>query len=438
VEATDLQGGYPELQSHLAGLKAEVDRHGKLVSVSFDPSLPPRLAAVRGGGGCQQMPIGASSVSYHDHSTEIQEAVANTEAWRARFDAETWPLGDLNAAVDARGIARFDAILDAALSDRYGKDTRTSALLIVNDGGIIAERYAWGIGIHTPQRTWSVAKSLTAALIGRAKALHLVDVDASPRSPTRWLLDRRSTISIDQLLRMQSGLWTDGPGSRTDALYFGGATVLETAAVAPVEVAPGTRFHYSNNDTLLAALALPAEPYLPPPAVYPSQLVRPHHGDFATTQLLGPAGMTRTTIETDWQGNPILSSQVWMTARDLARLALLHLNDGQVPDGKGGMRRLLPEGWVRDATTPVGPQPAGDMGYGRAIWLMGPKQGLPAGSYAFLGNRGQMAIIVPAAQLIVVRRGFDPHGTRFDGAALARDILAALATPSPVPANAPR
>ena len=56
-------------------------------------------------------------------------------------------------------------------------------------------------------------------------------------------------------------------------------------------------------------------------------------------------------------------------ARDMARLALLHLNDG-VWAGE----RLLPEGWVATATAPLGPQPpaAAKQGYGRAIWLLGP------------------------------------------------------------------
>lgn len=150
----------------------------------------------------------------------------------------------------------------------------------------------------------------------------------------------------------------------------------------------------------------------------------------ATDARPWPLGMTRTTAETDWKGNFILSSQVWMTARDMARLALLHLNDGMV-----GETRLLPRGWVAAATSPVGPQPEpgtsgsarpGRQGYGRAIWLLGNGDGLPPGSYAFLGNRGQIAIIVPARNLVVVRRGFDLHGVAFDGPALAKDVLAAI------------
>ena len=134
--------------------------------------------------------------------------------------------------------------------------------------------------------------------------------------------------------------------------------------------------------------------------------------------------MTRTTPETDWRGHFILSSQVWMTARDLARLALLYANDGIGPNGQ----RLLPPGWVAAATTPSGAQPpaARNQGYGAGLWLLGPGENLPAGSYAMLGNRGQYAVIVPSRNLIIIRRGFDSPGAALDPAKFAAAILAAV------------
>jgi tryptophan synthase alpha subunit len=43
-------------------------------------------------------------------------------------------------------------------------------------GEIVAERYADGFGIHTSQRTWSVAKSLAGTIIGAAVQKGLIDL----------------------------------------------------------------------------------------------------------------------------------------------------------------------------------------------------------------------------------------------------------------------
>jgi CubicO group peptidase (beta-lactamase class C family) len=408
IEANDLQGGYPELQPHLAGLATRIDRPARLVEVAFDPALPPRIARYARGRGCALLPVGASAGQVMKPPELIGGPVLKTG------DARPWPLGDASATASLPPARRkaVDAIVSEAIAGgRFGNNARTSAVLVMKDGRIIAERYARGITLHTPQRTFSVAKSLNAALVGRATRLGVLD-PMKPAHIPEWQAagDPRAVLSVDQLLRMQSGIWTDGPGNRLDSVYVGGSTVAETAATAPLEAAPGTRWRYSNIDSLLAARALMTDLGEAAPG-------------FAATQLLWPIGMTRTTIEGDWQGNPILSSQVWMTARDMARLALLHLNDG-VSNGQ----RLLPEGWVAEALTPRGPQPgAGEkLGYGRGIWLLGPAQGLPAGSYAFIGNRGQYAVVVPSARLVVVRRGFDPAGAGFDAQALTADLLKAL------------
>ena len=51
---------------------------------------------------------------------------------------------------------------------------------------------------------------------------------------------------------------------------------------------------------------------------------------------------------------------------------------------------------------------------------------MPADTIAALGNRGQYVVVVPSRDVVIVRRGEDMVGTRFDIAAFARDVLAAL------------
>jgi CubicO group peptidase (beta-lactamase class C family) len=362
--------------------------------------------------GCAQLPIGGTDTSVVPRLTPDFQTPD-----LATLDAQPWPLGDAKASarLPRRSAAALDAVVAQAFDGQsFGtaETAATTAVIVLHKGRIIAERYRAGFDMHTPQRTWSVAKSLTATLVGRGAALGLIDITAPAPIP-EWQApgDPRAAITTEQLLRITSGLWTNGPGNRTDAVYLGGATVPETAAAMPLEAAPGSRFNYANNDFMLAAYGLQ------------TKLGKEALG-FPFTRLLWPLGMTRTTPETDWRGHFVLSSQVWMTARDLARLALLYTRDGRGPDGT----RLLPQGWVAAATTPAGAQPpaTGKRGYGVGLWLYGPANGLPAGTYAMLGNRGQFAVIVPARDIIVVRRGFDSTDGTVDPTAFTRAVLAAM------------
>ncbi|MFH4181151.1 hypothetical protein WDA55_24140, partial [Acinetobacter baumannii] len=64
--------------------------------------------------------------------------------------------------------------------------------------------------------------------------------------------------TLDNLLRMGSGLHSDTAGNRTDALYTGATAVTQEVTSWPLEAAPGARFRYANNDILLAIRSLRA------------------------------------------------------------------------------------------------------------------------------------------------------------------------------------
>lgn len=132
--------------------------------------------------------------------------------------------------------------------------------------------------------------------------------------------------------------------------------------------------------------------------------------------------MNATVAETDWQGNYILSSQVWTTANDLANFGQLYLNDGKLPDGT----RIFSEGWLQYVSTPSGPQPDGPFGYGAGFWLMNKSEGVPPDTFGARGNRRQYVVIVPSRKVVIVRRGEDPVGASFDIAAFTGDVLEAL------------
>jgi CubicO group peptidase (beta-lactamase class C family) len=403
--ADDLEGIYPDLQPLVRALPATVDRAAHTVSVAFDPALPPRIAAWRPGLGCTQLPIGAAPAG----TARLPRLTAPAPA--DDVDRRPWPEGD--GGPPPKPDARLSAAVARAFDEgAYGAGTRTTAVLVVQDGRVVAERYADGFGLHVPQRTWSVAKSITATLVGRAVVLGLVKPDAPALIP-EWRVpgDPRAAITLAQLLHMNSGLWTAGPGNRTDEVYVGGGAVTQWVTAMPLEASPGTRFRYANNDALLAARSVRA-------ALGDGQRAL----DFPYRELFWRLDMRHTTAETDWQGNYILSSQVWTTARDLARLGLFYLQDG-VWRGE----RLLPAGWARYVSTPAGAQPEKGAGYGAFFWLYGAADGLPAGTMLMNGNRGQYVFVVPETHTVIVRRGFDPVGQPpFDVARFGRDLLAAV------------
>nr|WP_157026488.1 serine hydrolase [Sphingomonas horti] len=401
VEALELTGIYAEYAAIVPTLSAGIDYRTRQVTVAFDPALPPRRSEWRHGRGCETQPIG---------QLEMSEAAEYPAVNVAGPDSRRWPAGDGGINPSTGPAASVAA---GAFGPAYGEEARTVGVVVVQDGQIIAERYATGFSPYTSNRTWSVAKSISGTLLGVASRKNLLQVH-SPAPVREWRVhpydDPRRSITLDNLLRMASGLHSDTAGNRTDALYMGATTVTQETTHWPLEAKPGTRFRYANNDILLAIRSLRAA--LNDDARYLA---------FPRTELFDKIGMTHTVAETDWQGNFILSSQVWSTARDLARLGLLWLNDG-VWQGE----RILPEGWVKYMTTPSGPQPEEGPGYGATMWLFGPKQGLPEGSYAAQGNRGQYIMVIPSERLVIVRRGEDPVGARFDIAKFSADVAAAL------------
>ncbi|WP_303812135.1 serine hydrolase domain-containing protein [Sandarakinorhabdus limnophila] len=324
ITRDDLAVPYPEYQAAVTALPATIDEASRTVSVNFANNMPPRIAVWRPLLGCAQLPPGAGP----DAAAALPRLVPGlTAPDLAATDAMAWPLGDAGA-VQPLKKRKARAALDEVVATAFASE-RTTAVIVLKDGKIIAERYRADWTMHTPQRTWSVAKSLTTTLVGRAVQKGLVDVN-QPAPVPQWqgAGDPRAAISWNQLLRMNSGLWTAGPGNRTDEVYVGGALVAQTAATMPLEHAPGSHFNYSNNDIMLAGMAL-------------SRTLAKDGGRHAAlafpfTELLWPLGMTRTTPETDWQGDFVLSSQVWMTARDLARLALVYQNGGKSGLGPGG------------------------------------------------------------------------------------------------------
>lgn len=414
IGRNELTGVYDDYVAPMQKLPpAQIERSRGWVSVTYGQNMPPRAALFRSTLGCVLLPPGAGpSLRLVDRTLPDERAKAADLAWPNGDRLPEPPVGPTSRNALAPLLKQvFDG-------KTYGKDTRTSAVVIASRTKLLAEAYGPDSGLYVPQRTWSVAKSLMGVITGIAVTERLFQLD-EPVAFRAWSGpgDPRAKITFRHLLNMASGLDAGPAGNRTDAVYFGGGLVEEHAVTRELADQPGRRWTYANYDTLLLSYALRER--IRDDRVY---LAYPYE------KLFRRIAMRHTTAETDWGGTFVLSSQVWTTARDLTRFGLLLLNEG-----RWGNQTIVPATWVRFMATPAPAQPpparpSGELlaGYGAQLWLYGARHGLPEGTMAAEGNRGQYVVVVPARGLVIVRRGYDPNGVRFAIDKFAADVLKAI------------
>jgi CubicO group peptidase (beta-lactamase class C family) len=176
------------------------------------------------------------------------------------FDRQAWPMGDADATVTlpAAREAAVSRILDEAFKNQEGEyGGRTWGVVVVQDGRIVAERYESGWGMHTPSRTNSMCKSISASLVGIGVHKGLMSIHQRPALQA-WNTpgDPRAEISVANLLNMASGLYTEGGRDPQIELYGSGAPPSEVSAYTVVDSRPGSRFVYAGSDTIMATMAL--------------------------------------------------------------------------------------------------------------------------------------------------------------------------------------
>lgn len=393
-------------------LATDIDRERRIVTVKFAEDMEPRIAAWRPGLGCTQLPIGATPEMVK-HLPRLPDALRIPD-----FDSHPWPMGDAGATakLSRAQTKAVGVVLDDAFKDQEGPYRgNTWGVVVIKDGKIVAERYAPGWNLHTSSRTNSMCKSLSATLVGIGVHKQLLDIHRkAPLKAWRQPGDPRGEITLDDLLHMASGLYTEAGRNPQGEIYGSGAPAAEISMLNVIDARPGSRFVYAGSDTILATRAL--REAVDDDAEWISY---PHR------ELLWKLGMTRTLIETDWTGDFITSGQCWSTARDFGRFGLLYLADG-VWNGE----RILPEGWATYVSTLAPAQPAsrarGGAGYGAQFWIYGGMHGLPEVAYSPGGALGQYAMIIPSKKVVIVRRGLD-RGNGFELAKFSADVLKALA-----------
>ncbi|HXT01875.1 MAG TPA: serine hydrolase [Elusimicrobiota bacterium] len=384
---------------------ARVDREKKTVTASFS-GLSERTAVWRPGLG--------ATIAFKPVPP------APTLPQPRRLDAaEPWPEGEAPSPAPSPALER---VLDSAFAETRGASPRrTRAVVVVQDGRVVAERYAPGFSHETPLNGWSMSKSVLGTLIGTLVGEgRLALSDKALLAEWAGAGDARANIAVEDLLRMRSGLEFaevySNPLSDVTRMLFDCPDAGGFAASRPLAAQPGTAWKYASGTTNI--LSMIARRKLGEDA-YPS---------WPRRALFDPLGMSSAVFEQDASGTFIGSSFLFATARDWARFGLLHAQDG-VWDG----RRVLPEGWVKLVTTPTPQSP--DLRYGAHWWLKLSKElggegraaaALPSDAFHALGHEGQCLTVIPSRGLVAVRLGLSIDITAWDQAAFLADLLAAL------------
>lgn len=360
--------------------RADINRADRTVTASF-VGLRPRTAIHRPGVGTTLLP-----------NARMQGPPPSSSSVPLAAEDRPWSTAPTSRALDA--------VLDRAFAEPDPtRLRRTRAVVIIQDGRIVAERYATGFEAGSRFSGWSITKSVLSALVGILVGEGRLRLDATELWPLWRAPDPRAAITVEDLLRMRSGLQFSEAYSDLSSdvieMLFNAPDAASYAATRALIAPPGTLWTYASGTTNIL-----------------SGIVRRTVGEDAYPRwpsrvLFEPIGMTSAVMDVDAAGTFVCSSFMVATARDWARFGQLFLQDG-VWEG----RRILPEGWVRYCVTPTPQSPGGC--YGAHWWLkLQPEIGgdspaaarLPPDAYFAIGHEGQTLTIIPSRRLVIVRLG---------------------------------
>ena len=345
-----------------------------------------------------------------------------------------WEDGDMPADTASLVDDLIATVMAGEKADTMGE---TRAVVIIHQGRLVAEAYRDGFGPTTKQVSWSMAKSITQALVGRAVHLGLIeDIDAPMPTPFE-ADDPRAVITWRQWLTMTDGLDYKeinatglADNDVVNMMYGRGKydVLAYVEAELPLIHEPGTHWNYSTAAFHLVSWALEESvaswfrvgvffevesdgrrQALDSDTGLDLSALNLETRDMRNLLHIGlfePIGMDAQP-EFDAAGTFLGGSLVWASARDFAKFGYLYLRDGVWED-----ERLLPEGWVDFARTKTPAENANIYGAGWWITAYGEARTHPQNAdsppwdaFHAGGHEGQTIWVVPSKDLVIVRLG---------------------------------
>jgi len=269
------------------------------------------------------------------------------------------------------------------------KDLGTIAFLIIKNDSIWYEYYAKGYDENSKTNSFSMAKTITAALLGKAiddgfiKNLDQPVADFLPEFNT----PSGSAMTVGDLASMSSGLdWNEdyfNPFSQTARVYFD-KNIREVVLDLKVIDKPGTAFKYLSGNTILLGLVL-------------EKATGKNLSTYLSESFWQPLGMKNDAL---WQLDSKESGMekayccISSNARDFARFGKLFKDHG-----KWNNQQILDSTFVAKATHPRF-KDSPEYGYG--LWLSDYQD---KEIFYLRGVQGQYVIVIPEDNLIIVRLG---------------------------------
>lgn len=388
-------------------MRVSVDREHGMVRAGFLGFIGDGIAIARPGKGCTVVPDG--KLAALNDAPRAQPPPAAVAASAAAAPASLWPEGN---AVESK------AAMNRILADDVLAGPGARALLIVDHGRIVAERYASGFSASTPLLGWSMTKTVMAGLIGMLVKDGKLALDQSGFWPAVQG-DGRDHIRVADLLAMSSGLkFNEAYGSVSDvtSMLYLQPDMAGFARAQPLIHPIGEVWSYSSGTALILSRIM-------------QDAAGGEGAAFAAERLFKPLGMSSATLESDEHGTLVGSSYMYATARDWARYAQFLLQEG-VWQGQP----LLPPGYVAMMASPVAAS-AGQYGHGQ-VWLWGSDAkapgvdpdaafGIPADTFWLSGHDGQSIAVIRSRQLVIVRLGLTPENLGYSTQALVKAVLEA-------------
>ena len=292
--------------------------------------------------------------------------------------------------------------------DAYMQTQRNAGLVVLHRGQLRLERYGLDFDAQGRWTSFSVAKSLTATLVGAAlRDGHIRSMDDKVSDYVQELKGSAyDDVTLRQLLTMTSGVqWNeDYSDPNSDVAKFNNhkpqdgmnatASYLRTL---PRAAPAGTRWLYSTGETNLVGILL-------------ARAVNKPLSTYLAEKIWVPAGMEQpATWILSKTGQEISGCCVQASTRDFARVGQFILSGAKV-NGQS----IVPDGWLAEATTArVGIDQPGS-GYGYQWWTF------DDGTYMARGIFGQGIFIDPKRQLVIASNANWAGGARDAVAAPAR------------------